>query len=115
MQWLVFRRLLPNPSRLNTAFKLLRLVDVVGLRSAARKTGLMKLLGDAGKAEAMVPKVPANGGLDAITRFTKRVEHPKYRVAYFVGCSAANLSPGVAAATIRILHRHQVEVTVPTF
>ena len=115
IQWLVFRRLLPNPFRLNIAFKLLRLVDVVGLRSAARKTGLMKLLGDAGKAEAMVPKVPANGGLDTVTRFIKEVEHPKYRVAYFVGCSAANLYPGVAAATIRVLHRHQVEVIVPEF
>ena len=115
VQWLVFRRLLPDPSLLNKAFKFLRLVDVVGLRIAARKIGLMKLIGDAGKAEAMVPKVPANGGLDAITRFTKGVEHPKYRVAYFVGCAAANLSPGVAAATIRILHRHQVEVIVPKF
>jgi glycolate oxidase iron-sulfur subunit len=62
-----------------------------------------------------VPKVPPNGGLHAINRFIKKVEHPKYRVAYFVGCSALNLSPGIAAATIRVLHRHQVEVVVPKF
>ncbi|MBT9167454.1 MAG: Lactate utilization protein A [Syntrophomonadaceae bacterium] len=115
VEWLVFRRLLPDPSLLNMASKLLRLVDVVGLRTVARKTGLMKLIGDAGKAESIVPKVPSNGGLDAITHFIKRVEHPKYRVAYFVGCGAINLPPGVAAATIRILHRHQVEVMVPKF
>jgi len=115
VQRLVFRRLLPNPSRVHTASKLLRLVDVIGLRIAARKTGLMKLLGDAGKAEAMMPKVPPSGGLDAVIRLTKRVEHPKYRVAYFVGCHAPNFAPRVATATIRILHRHQVEVIVAKF
>jgi glycolate oxidase iron-sulfur subunit len=115
MQWLVFRRLLARPSLLNTASRLLRAVDLAGLRTAARKTGLMKLIGDAGKAEAIVLKVPASSGLEPITRLVKKVENPKYRVAYFVGCHAANLGPGVATATLRVLHRHQVDVIVPEF
>ena len=115
LERLLFHRLLPNPSRLHTVSKLLRLVDLVGLRAAARKTGLIKLIGDAGKAEVMMPKVPPSGGLDDLIRLTKKIENPKYRVAYFVGCFAPNFTPGEAAATIRVLHRHQVEVIVPEF
>jgi len=115
IQRLLLRKVMPNPSVLHTASKLLRLVDVVGLRAAARKTGLMKIIGDVGKAEIMMPKVPPSGGLDAITHLTKKIENPKYRVAYFVGCFAPNFAPGEAAATIRVLHRHQVEVIVPEF
>ena len=115
LQRLIFQKLLPNPSRLHQASKLLRLVDVTGLRTAARKTGLTRLIGDAGKAEAIVPKVPAGEGLEAIKRLARKIENPKHRVAYFVGCYAPNFAPEEAAATIRVLHRHQVEVIVPEF
>ena len=115
LERLLFHRLLPYPSRVHAVSKLLRLVDVAGLRAAARKTGLMKVLGDAGKAEIMMSKVPPSGGLDDLIRLTKKIENPKYRVAYFVGCFAPNFAPGEAAATIRVLHKHQVEVIVPEF
>ena len=115
LERLLFHRLLPYPSRVHAVSKLLRLVDVAGLRAAARKTGLMKVLGDAGKAEIMMSKVPPGGGLDDLIQLTKKIENPKYRVAYFVGCFAPNFAPGEAAATIRVLHKHQVEVIVPEF
>ena len=114
-QRLIFQKLLANPSLMHKASKLLRLVDVTGLRTAARKTGLTRLIGDVGKAEVIVPKVPASEGLDAIKRLAKKMENPKYKVSYFVGCYAPNFAPERAAATIRVLHKHQVEVTVPDF
>jgi len=115
LQRLVFQKLLANPALMHKASKLLRLVDVTGLRTVARKTSLTKLIGDAGKAEVIVPKVPATGGLVDVARLAKKIENPKYRVAYFVGCYAPNFAPERAAATIRVLHRHQVEVVVPEF
>lgn len=115
MNRVVFRKLLANPSLLHKTTRLLRLADVTGLRRAARATGLLKLMGDTGKASVMVPRVPSGGGLREIARWVKKIEQPKDRVAYFVGCHAANLAPAEAAATIRILQRHQVEVTVPEF
>lgn len=115
IQRLLFKKLLSNPSLLNKTSRLLRLTDVTGLRTVARKTGLMKLIGDTGRVEAMVPRAPANSGLKAISRLATKLENPRYRVAYFPGCHASSLSPGVAEATIRVLHRHQVEVTVPEF
>jgi glycolate oxidase iron-sulfur subunit len=113
-RWL-FRNILTNPSRLHNAVDMLKFVDVMGLRSAARKTGLINLIGDAGKAESIVPTVPRYAGLKNIIKMIPEIEHPKYKAAYFVGCFAANLAPGEAAATIRILQKHQVEVTIPEF
>jgi glycolate oxidase iron-sulfur subunit len=112
---LLFRKLLASPSFLHKATRLLRLADITGLRSVARETGLIKLIGDAGKAEAMVPRVPPGAGLDRIIALAEKIDNPEYRVAYFTGCYAANLAPQEAAATMRILHRHRVDVVVPEF
>jgi glycolate oxidase iron-sulfur subunit len=113
-RWLL-RNLLSNPSRLHTAADMLKLVDMVGLRDAARITGLTNLMGDTGKAESIVPAVPRYTGLKNIIKMTSKVENPKYKVAYFVGCFAANLAPAEAAATIRILQKHQADVIIPEF
>jgi len=115
LQRLAFQKVLANPSLMHKASRLLRFADVSGLRTVARKTGLTRLIGDAGKAETIVPKVPSSGGLEAIKKLARKLENPKYKVAYFVGCYAPNLAPEKAAATIRILHKHQAEVTVPDF
>jgi glycolate oxidase iron-sulfur subunit len=115
LQRMLFHKLLPNPELLHKASKLLRMADVTGLRPLARKTGLTRIIGDAGKAEAMVPKVPASEGLEAIKRLAKKIDKPKHRVAYFVGCYAPNFAPEEAAAMIRVLNKNQTEVTVPDF
>jgi len=115
IQRLLFQKMLPNPERLYKASRLLRLADVTGLHTLARKTGLTRLAGDAGKAEAMVPRVPAGEGLEAIKRMVKKIDKPKYHAAYFVGCYAPNFAPETAAATIRVLNKNRVEVTVPDF
>ncbi len=115
IQRLLFQKMLPNPERLYKASRLLRLADVTGLHTLARKTGLTRLAGDAGKAEAMVPRVPAGEGLEAIKRMVKKIDKPKYHAAYFVGCYAPNFAPETAAATIRVLNKNRVEVSVPDF
>ncbi|TES88450.1 MAG: (Fe-S)-binding protein [Dehalococcoidia bacterium] len=115
IQRLLFQKMLPNPERLHKASRLLRLADVTGLHTLARKTGLTRLAGDAGKAEAMVPRVPAGEGLEAIKRAVKKIDKPGYSAAYFLGCYAPNFAPERAAATIRVLNKNRVEVTVPDF
>jgi glycolate oxidase iron-sulfur subunit len=115
IQRLLFRKLLTNPEMLHKATRLLRLADVTGLRTLARKTGLTRLVGDAGKAEAMVPRVPASEGLEAIKHMVKKIDKPRYHAAYFVGCYAPNFAPERAAATIHVLNKNRVEVSVPDF
>jgi len=115
LQRFLFRKVLRSPSLLYKASRLLRLADVTGLRMLARKLGLTKIIGDAGKAEAMVPKVPPSEGLEAIKRLPAKIKSPRQRVAYFVGCYAPNFAPEKAAATIRVLNRNNIEVEVPDF
>ncbi len=112
IQRLIFHRLLPNPKRLHNLVGLLGWLQASGLRSTARKLGLTRLMGDAGKVEPILPVLPFRHRLPATSY--PGPEHPKYRVAYFIGC-AGSLTPRVAEAAIRVLTRHQVEVLLPEF
>ena len=113
IQRLIFSKLLPNPSWLRKLVTPLRLIQASGLRSVARSLGLTKLLGDAGRAELVLPPVPFNHHITSIS--LSKLEQPKYRVAYFVGCAGVNLSPQVAEAAVRVLNKHDVEVVIPDF
>jgi glycolate oxidase iron-sulfur subunit len=115
MSQLIFNRLLANPSLLNKVTNLLRLSDISGLRTAFRRAGLVRLMGETGRSEVLVPRVPAGAGLSKIINLTKKIESSRYKVAYFVGCYAANLAPGEAEATVNVLHKHRVEVVIPEF
>ncbi|MFC1994988.1 (Fe-S)-binding protein [Chloroflexota bacterium] len=113
VQKLIFRKLLPNPSQLQKLVSLLGWLQVSGLRSVARHLSLTKLLGNPGKAEPILPPVPFRH--HRISTYSSNLEHPKYRVAYFVGCAGINLSSQVAEAAIRVLNKHKVEVVIPDF
>jgi glycolate oxidase iron-sulfur subunit len=112
---MVFQNVLADPSQLHRASGLLRFADVTGLHNAARKTGIVNLIGDAGKAEAMVPRAPSGTGLINLRKINRKIDNPKYRVAYFVGCFASNLAPEEANATVKVLNRHGAEVIIPDF
>ncbi len=111
----ILRNILSRPSVLHTAADILKFSDIIGLRGAASRTGLINIIGDAGKAQAIVPRVPRYTGLKNIIKSALKIEHPKYKVAYFVGCFASNLDSYEAAATIHILQKHQAEVIIPEF
>jgi len=113
IQRLIFHKLLPNPSRLHKLIRPLGWLQASGLRSAARGLGLTRLLGSAGKAEPILPRVPFRHHITSAS--SPRLEHPKYRVAYFVGCAGINLTPKVTEAAIRVLNKHNVEVVIPDF
>ena len=113
IQKLIFRKLLSNPSRLHQLVRPLGWLQASGLRSAARGLGLTKLLGRIGKAEPILPPVPSGHHITGAS--SPRLENPKYRVAYFVGCAGINLTPQIANAAIRVLNKHDVEVVIPDF
>ncbi len=113
IQKLIFHKLLPNPSRLKKLTRLMGFFQASGLRSAARGLGLTKLLGNTGKAEPILPHVPL--GHQITSAFSPKLEHPSYRVAYFIGCAGINLNPQVAEAAIRVFNKHNVEVVIPDF
>lgn len=112
LQRLILHQLLPNPNRLRNLVRLLGWLQASGLRSMARGLGLTRLIGNSGKAEPILPVVPfghrTTGGSYLMP------EHPKYRIAYFIGC-AGLITPQVAEAARRVLGKHQVEVLIPEF
>ncbi len=110
---LFFRKLLLHPSRLRKLVRALAWIQASGLRPAARRLGLTRLLGKIGKVESILPVVPSRS--HTIRTSSPKLEHPKYRVAYFVGCAEHNLIPQVAEAAIRVLNKHNVEVVIPDF
>ncbi|MDP2954289.1 MAG: (Fe-S)-binding protein [Chloroflexota bacterium] len=112
IQRLVFHTLLPNPSRLRRSAQLLGWLQASGLWAAARGLGLIGLMGDAGKAGRILPQVDRR---QPMVRASPKLEHPKYRVAYFVGCATTYLAPHVARAAIRVLNRHGVELVEADF
>jgi glycolate oxidase iron-sulfur subunit len=112
VQKFIFNNLLPNPSRLNKSAQLLGWVQAAGLPTIARGIGITKLMGKVGKAERILPRIPLKQKVDSTS---KKLENPKYRVAYFVGCAAANFTPQVAEAAIRVLNKHNAEVAIPDF
>ena len=113
IQKLIFHKLLPNPSRLKRSARLLGWLQSSGLPTAARALGLTRLMGNAGRAERILPRL--HRGLDITGASVPKVERPRYRVAYFIGCALTNLTPEVAQAAIRVLNRHRVEVMIPDF
>ena len=113
IQRLIFHKLLPNPSRLQRLVRLLGWIQASGLRAAARGLGLTRLLGDTGKTEKIWPPVPSGHRITSVS--SPKLEHPSYRVAYFVGCAGINIAPQVAEAAIHVLNKHNVEVVIPDF
>lgn len=109
----LFEQIQPQPSRIKVLVNLIGLTQVSGLRSAARGLGITKLLGKIGEAEPILPTVPFRHNINNSS--SPKLEHPKYKVAYFAGCVPSNLSPQVAEAAIRVLNRHNVEVLIPDF
>jgi glycolate oxidase iron-sulfur subunit len=112
VQKFVFHDLLPHPSRLSKSAQLLGWVQAAGLPTVARGLGITRLMGKVGRAERLLPRIPPKQKVDGTS---KKLENPKYRVAYFVGCAAANFTPQVAEAAIRVLNKHNAEVAIPDF
>ncbi len=110
---LIFHSLLPNPSRLNKLAQLLGWLQASRLPALGRSLGITRLMGNAGKAEPILPKIRLRHRITSAS--SPELEHPKYRVAYFVGCAATSLTPQVAEAAISVLNRHNVEVILPEF
>jgi glycolate oxidase iron-sulfur subunit len=120
MRSLVFRHLLPFPSRISAAARLLRIYQRSGLQSLTRASGILKLLGLADR-ERLLPRIddsfffsrigqtfPAIGPRGVSGRY-----QPRARVAFFAGCVANVTFSRLNEATIRVLTANGCEVVVP--
>src|SRR5258708_1179821 len=85
----VYRRLLPYPERIATAATLLRIYQRSGLQTAARATGILKLLGLA-ERDLLLPPVDRQFFFDQLGNTFAAQGTRRPRVAFFAG-SVPNL------------------------
>jgi glycolate oxidase iron-sulfur subunit len=109
---LVYRRLLPYPERIAMAAKLLRIYQRSGLQTAARATGILRLLGLAEK-ELLLPPVDRRFFFDQLGKTFPAQGIRRARVAFFAGCVANVTFTALHEATLRVLTANGCEVVVP--
>ena len=108
----VYRRLLPYPEHIAMAAKLLRAYQRSGLQTAARATGILKLLG-LSQRDLLLPPVDRQFFFDQLGKTFPAQGARRARVAFFAGCVANVTFTGLNEATIRVLTANGCEVVVP--
>jgi glycolate oxidase iron-sulfur subunit len=112
MRNFVFRQLLPHPKRIAVAARLLRIYQRSGLQSLARGTGILNLLGLAGR-EALLPPIDSKFFFEQLGKVFPAIGPRRARVAFFAGCVAQVTFTALNEATIRVLAANGCEVVVP--
>ncbi|QGP92004.1 Lactate utilization protein A [Neomoorella glycerini] len=105
---------LARQRRLTLGAKALRFYQRSGARWLARHTGFLGLLGSLGKAEGLLPDIPARTLRERLPEILKKPLKPRHKVAYFAGCMMNNFFPQVAEASLRVFQENDIEVVVPT-
>lgn len=112
IQRLIMRGVLPHPIMLAAAAKGMSLAQSTGLMPLGAKVGGLFLGGQVGEAAEVLPPVSGTTAREAIGKI-EPLANSKLRVAYFLGCATNLLWPDVGAATVRVLRRNGIDVTVP--
>ena len=107
-----YRRLLPYPRRIDLLARLLRFYQRSGLRTAARKSGLLRALG-LSEREALLPRIDEQFFFRRLGKTYYAVGERRARVAFFAGCIAQVTFSSLNEATIRVLTANGCEVFVP--
>ncbi|HEY4364095.1 MAG TPA: heterodisulfide reductase-related iron-sulfur binding cluster [Bryobacteraceae bacterium] len=113
LRWLVFEKLLPSRTMLKIAGFKMYIYQASGIQKLVRASGILKLMGRLGEAEALAPAVETPFFFRNIGRVYPPQGARKYRVALLAGCIANISFARLNEATVRVLQANGCEVTVP--
>jgi glycolate dehydrogenase iron-sulfur subunit len=113
VRWLVFDKLLPSRTMLKLAGAGMYIYQASGMQKLLRGSGLLKLMGKLGQAEALAPPVEIPFFFRNMGRVYPAQGEKKYRVAFLAGCIANISFARLNEATVRVLQANGCEVTVP--
>jgi glycolate oxidase iron-sulfur subunit len=109
---LVYRRLLPYPSRIAASARWLKFYQRSGLATLARRSGILRLLG-LEEREGLMPAIDSEFFFGELGKTFAPRGARKARVAFFAGCIAQVTFSDLNRATIRVLQANGCEVVVP--
>jgi len=109
----VFEGLLPFPGRIAGVAAVLKFYQRSGLQTAARATGVLKLLGLA-EREQLLPRIDDKFFFHQLGETWTAKGERRARVAFFAGCIANVTFSELNEATIRVLTANGCEVIVPS-
>ncbi len=107
------RHLLPYPNRMALTAKLLRFYQRSGLQTLVRRTGLLRLFGKLGAAEALLPEIEGEFFHSQLGKVFPAEGEQRARVAFFAGCMQQVAFAELNRATVRVLQKNGCEVVVP--
>jgi glycolate oxidase iron-sulfur subunit len=110
----VFARLLGSPRALRLLAAALRLYQRGGLQRLVRASGLLRLLpASLAASEALLPPLPPASAGGALPARVAPQGPPRGRVAFLHGCVQDAVFRADNEATLRLLARQGLEVTIP--
>jgi glycolate oxidase iron-sulfur subunit len=92
---------------------MLHLYAVTGLQKLVRASGLLKIMGKLGEAEALAPPAETPFFFRNIGRTFPAEGERKHRVAFLAGCIANVSFARLNEATVRVLQKNGCEVVIP--
>lgn len=114
IRWFTVKWLFMDLRRLELVGKTIRLYQQLGLQTALRRTGLMRLMPRRlRELEAMTPTVCAKFSAELIAPVTPAIGERKYRVAMLIGCAQDLIFSDVNRDTVEVLARNGCEVVTP--
>jgi glycolate oxidase iron-sulfur subunit len=113
-RWLNFGVLLGRPRLLALAASALRVYQVTGLQTLARKSGILRVLpGTLPAWDALLPAVPAGADRAPLPVVTPGAAPRRGRVALLTGCVQSAVFGSDNRATARVLARNGWDVIAP--
>lgn len=112
VRWAAFHVLLNDLGRLRTFAWTNRLYQRSGLRTVARRSGVLKLMG-LERAEAFLPEIPGEFFVPRGQTWRPAEGTPRQRVALVAGCMMSTAYAGTDRATVEVLTANGCEVVAP--
>ncbi len=113
VRWLVFKQVFPFPGRLRALAALLRFYQLAGLQALVRRSGVLRLFGQFGQAEALLPKLSRTFYAAPNTEVAPARGRTKHRVGFVTGCVMPYFFGDTNRATVSVLQRNGCEVVIP--
>jgi glycolate oxidase iron-sulfur subunit len=110
---IAYRGIFSHSGRLTVLTKLLRFYQKSFASSLVRKSGFLRLLQNYGKAEALLPPIPAQSLKAQLPALLREIANPRHNIVYFAGCAINAFYGRFGIATIQVLQHNSCQVDVP--